>query len=267
VVGSGGGSTPRGASARVGVGRRGRRQPGQRGTSRVAAGSHGKDPALRPRWPLALARDGGFDLVVVGPEAPLVAGLVDRLADAGVLAFGPSAAAPSSRGPQAFMKSFAARPWSPTARYKAGRGAGDVDSVVARLRGAPLVKADGSAPARVGGGPVPPRSRGRRSRHARRAGLRCCRKAGRHRGASLRAGGERPCALTDGERFVMLPAAQDHKRVGTATRGRTRWHGRLRADTHRDPGPGARSSGRSWFRRSPAWPPRAGPSAGYSTRA
>jgi phosphoribosylamine--glycine ligase len=53
---------------------------------------------------VASARDESADLVVVGPEAPLVAGLVDALAEAGIPAFGPSGAAARLEGSKAFAK-------------------------------------------------------------------------------------------------------------------------------------------------------------------
>ena len=65
----------------------------------------------------ALAQREKIDFVVVGPEDPLVAGLVDRLTDAGIKAFGPTAAAARLEGSKAFMKDFFARHKIPTARY------------------------------------------------------------------------------------------------------------------------------------------------------
>jgi phosphoribosylamine--glycine ligase len=64
---------------------------------------------------VALAKREKIDFVVVGPEAPLVAGLVDRLAEAGIPAFGPSAAAARLEGSKGFMKDFCARHAIPTA--------------------------------------------------------------------------------------------------------------------------------------------------------
>ncbi len=64
---------------------------------------------------VALARDNAIDFVVVGPEAPLVAGLVDRLADAGIKAFGPSAAAAMLEGSKGFVKDLCAKYGMPTA--------------------------------------------------------------------------------------------------------------------------------------------------------
>ena len=53
-----------------------------------------------------LAMDQKIDFVVIGPEAPLTAGLVDRLEDAGIKAFGPSAAAARLEGSKSFLKNF-----------------------------------------------------------------------------------------------------------------------------------------------------------------
>src|SRR5829696_337297 len=58
---------------------------------------------------VALAREQGIDLVVVGPELPLVLGIVDRLETAGIKAFGPSAAAARLEGSKAFTKAFCER--------------------------------------------------------------------------------------------------------------------------------------------------------------
>jgi phosphoribosylamine--glycine ligase len=85
------------------------------------------------------------DFVVVGPEAPLVAGLVDRLAASGIRAFGPSAAAARLEGSKGYMKDLCARHGIPTAAY--GRFT-DADAARDYVRniGAPIVvKADGLA--------------------------------------------------------------------------------------------------------------------------
>jgi phosphoribosylamine--glycine ligase len=64
------------------------------------------------------AIDERYDLVVVGPEAPLCGGLADRLRDAGIDVFGPSAAAAMIEGSKAFSKEFMARHGIPTAGFR-----------------------------------------------------------------------------------------------------------------------------------------------------
>lgn len=94
---------------------------------------------------LALARDEGVSLTVVGPEVPLVAGVVDRFRAAGQRIFGPTAAAAQLEGSKAFAKDFLARHGIPTAFYAVHT---DVDAALAYIRskGAPIVvKADGLA--------------------------------------------------------------------------------------------------------------------------
>ena len=97
--------------------------------------------------------DGLVDLVrrehvavtVVGPEAPLVAGVVDRFRDEGLRIFGPSAAAAQLEGSKAFAKAFLARHGIPTAHYAVHS---DLEQGLAYVRekGAPIViKADGLA--------------------------------------------------------------------------------------------------------------------------
>ena len=87
----------------------------------------------------------GIDLTVVGPEAPLVAGVADRLTAEGRLCFGPSASAARLEGSKSFAKSFLVRHGIPTAGYETfDRLAPAADYV--RSRGAPIViKADGLA--------------------------------------------------------------------------------------------------------------------------
>ena len=64
------------------------------------------------------AREEEIDLVVVGPEAPLVMGLVDRLEENGIAAFGPTAKAAELEGSKGFMKDICAKYKIPTARYQ-----------------------------------------------------------------------------------------------------------------------------------------------------
>ena len=94
---------------------------------------------------VALAKAEGVGLVVVGPELPLVLGLVDRLTEAGIRTFGPTAAAARLEGSKAFTKDFCRRHDIPTAGYATFT---DLDAARAhvRERGAPIVvKADGLA--------------------------------------------------------------------------------------------------------------------------
>src|SRR4029077_19357504 len=91
------------------------------------------------------ARDQHIDFVVVGPEGPLVLGLVDRLAEAGIPAFGPSADAAALEGSKGFMKDLCARYDIPTAAYARFNEAEAAKTYVAS-RGLPIVvKADGLA--------------------------------------------------------------------------------------------------------------------------
>ncbi len=94
---------------------------------------------------LRLAQAEGVDLTVIGPEAPLVAGIVDAFADAGLRCFGPRRATAGLEGSKVYAKDFLARHDIPTAAY---RGFTDAGAACAWIRehGAPLVvKADGLA--------------------------------------------------------------------------------------------------------------------------
>ncbi len=92
-----------------------------------------------------LCRQERVDLVVIGPEGPLVAGLVDDLAVAGIRAFGPSAAAARLEGSKAFTKEFARDLCIPTAAFARFKDAAAAKDYVRRT-GAPIVvKADGLA--------------------------------------------------------------------------------------------------------------------------
>jgi phosphoribosylamine--glycine ligase len=92
-----------------------------------------------------LAQDEGVELTVVGPEVPLVAGVVDAFRERGLRIFGPRKAAAQLEGSKAFAKDFLARHRIPTAAYEVFT---DVDKALAYLRRqrAPIVvKADGLA--------------------------------------------------------------------------------------------------------------------------
>ena len=159
------------------------------------------------------ARTNAVDLVVVGPEGPLVAGLADAMRDAGIPTFGPSGAAARLEASKIFMKEVLARHAIPTAGFAVFD---DADAAVAHLRalGRPLVvKADGLA---AGKGVVVPKTVDEacdavvsfmRDRIHGDAGARIVLE-------DFLPGEEASFhVLCDGERYVPLPAAQDHKRV------------------------------------------------------
>ena len=94
---------------------------------------------------IAFNQENNVDFVVVGPEDPLVAGLVDRLDDIGIKSFGPRASAAILEGSKGFMKEFCGRHGIPTAAYQHFTQAAQARDYV-KSRGAPIViKADGLA--------------------------------------------------------------------------------------------------------------------------
>jgi phosphoribosylamine--glycine ligase len=118
--------------------------PGNPGIAQVATGCH-PVRADDPAQVCALAVRLGIDLVVIGPEVPLVAGVADAVRDAGIACFGPSARASRLEGSKAFAKEVMAAAGVPTgdSRLCTGR-----DEVVAALDefGPPyVVKDDGLA--------------------------------------------------------------------------------------------------------------------------
>ncbi len=160
-----------------------------------------------------LARDRQVGFVVVGPEAPLVAGLVDALAEVGIEAFGPKKIAAQLEGSKAFSKAFMERHAIPTA---AAASFTDADAAIAyaRAHGKPLVvKADGLA---AGKGVVVATSVEEtveaielvmRKREFGAAGDRVLLE-------EVLVGEEVSYhVILDGTRYVALAAAQDHKRL------------------------------------------------------
>jgi phosphoribosylamine---glycine ligase len=94
---------------------------------------------------IAFCRKAGIDLVVVGPEAPLCAGIVDDLEQAGIKTFGPSRATARLEGSKGFTKDLCRANGIPTAAYERFSAAAPAKAYV-RQRGAPIVvKADGLA--------------------------------------------------------------------------------------------------------------------------
>ncbi|MDX1484340.1 MAG: phosphoribosylamine--glycine ligase, partial [Alphaproteobacteria bacterium] len=167
----------------------------------------------------AFARQNAIDLVVIGPEAPLVAGLADTLAADGIKAFGPSAAAARLEGSKGFTKDICAKYAIPTAAY--GRFS-ETDAALAYLEtvGAPIVvKADGLA---AGKGVIMAETRAEAEEAVRdmlegnRFGV-----AGAEVVIEEWLGGEEASffALVDGATALPLASAQDHKRVGDGDTG------------------------------------------------
>jgi phosphoribosylamine--glycine ligase len=119
--------------------------PGNAGTARERGVENVAIPAGDIDALLAFARDHGVGLTIVGPEVPLVAGVVDRFRQAGLACFGPTRSAAQLEGSKAFAKDFLARHEIPTAAYATFTSVGAAVDYI-RARGAPLVvKADGLA--------------------------------------------------------------------------------------------------------------------------
>ena len=162
---------------------------------------------------VALAND--VTLVVVGPEAPLVAGLSDALLAAGIRSFGPSAAAAELEGSKTFSKEIMAAAGIPTARYQV---VSDVDSGMGAIERYPVViKADGLA---AGKGVVIAEDEAQALQTLHRLLV-------EHRFGTQRVVVEEHLegqelsllALCDGRSAVPLASAQDYKRIFDGDRG------------------------------------------------
>ncbi|HEX2449279.1 MAG TPA: phosphoribosylamine--glycine ligase [Methyloceanibacter sp.] len=167
---------------------------------------------------ISFCKDNDIALVVIGPEAPLVAGLADDLAAAGIKAFGPSRDAAQLEGSKGFTKDLAAEYGIPTAAYRRFADADAAKAYVAAQRLPLVVKADGLA---AGKGVVIAETR-----KAANAAIEDC-----FGGAFGAAGAELVIeefldgeeasffALVDGETALPLATAQDHKRAFDGDRG------------------------------------------------
>ncbi len=94
---------------------------------------------------IAFAKDNDIALIVVGPEDPLAAGIVDRFAEAGLMAFGPSKAAARLEASKTFAKEFMCRHGIPTAAYAEFDNAAKAIEYIERVDAPLVVKADGLA--------------------------------------------------------------------------------------------------------------------------
>jgi phosphoribosylamine--glycine ligase len=94
---------------------------------------------------VALAREQGVDLAVIGPEASLVVGAVDALEAAGIPAFGPTRAAAELEGSKAFAKELMAAAGVPTASHVLLRGRAEAEAALAEAAYPTVLKADGLA--------------------------------------------------------------------------------------------------------------------------
>jgi len=158
-----------------------------------------------------LATAHAIELIVVGPEAPLVAGVADAARAAGFAVFGPSAAAAMLEGSKGFTKDLCARAGIPTAAYVRVETQAEARTALGHFSIPVVIKADGLA---AGKGVTVAMSRAEAE-------------------AAIAAAGDGPMvieefldgeeaslfALVDGNRAVILASAQDHKRVGEGDTG------------------------------------------------
>lgn len=169
--------------------------------------------SLDPCEPAAVVRvahDERIDLVVIGPEAPLVAGVADALRREGVAVFGPDAAAAQLEGSKGFTKDLCRENGIPTADYVRVEGRNDAKSALDRFGLPVVIKADGLA---AGKGVTVAATREEAEAAIEEA-------VGPLVIEEFLAGEEASLfALVDGETAVPLASAQDHKRVGEGDTG------------------------------------------------
>lgn len=169
--------------------------------------------------PVAAAENLRPDLVVIGPEVPLTDGLGDTLRARGYSVFGPGKAAAELEGSKAYMKAFCERHGIRTARYVRVEGSQQLDAALASFSTPPVVKASGLC---AGKGVVVAESfdEARTVAHEMLSGD-MFGDAGKVVVLEERLLGEEASihAVCDGTRFFVLPAVQDHKRIGDGDTG------------------------------------------------
>ena len=168
---------------------------------------------LNPKEIASLAEFLGADCTVVGPEAPLVAGIADEFDSRGLAIVGPTQAAAQLEGSKAFAKDFLVECRLPTAKSALLDDARDVDAAVGQFGYPVALKADGLA---AGKGVIIAEDEAQARTAAREmlAGN-VVGEAGRRLLVEQFLTGEEVSfmVLSDGKRFCTLPATQDHKRA------------------------------------------------------
>jgi len=181
--------------------------PGNAGIARIAA-TH-PAPATDSAAVTGLARRLGADLVVIGPEAPLVGGVADGIRAAGIACFGPTAAAARLEGSKAFAKEVMAVAGVPTARAVVAETDAEVAAALAGFGPPYVVKDDGLA---AGKGVVVTADRAEAMAHAARCGRVVIEEYLDGPEVSL-------FGISDGTRVLPLAPAQDFKRAGDGDTG------------------------------------------------
>jgi phosphoribosylamine--glycine ligase len=167
---------------------------------------------------MAFCQEQGIGFVVVGPEAPLCAGLVDRLEAAGIAAFGPSQAAARLEGSKGFMKDLCRKKGIPTAAYGRFSERDPAARFIDELNAPIVVKADGLA---AGKGVIIAETREAAKAAAGEMLRGTFGAAGREIVIEAFLDGEELSyfALVDGEHMLELDGAQDHKRAFDGDQG------------------------------------------------
>ena len=181
--------------------------PGNPGIAALAETHPEVAPA--PDQVLSLARKLGPDLVVIGPEAPLVAGAADALREAGISCFGPDAAAAMIEGSKSFAKQVMAEAGIPTAASHLATAPGQADEALAAFGPPYVVKDDALA---AGKGVLVTEDLKAARAHARACGTVVIEEFLDGPEVSL-------FAVTDGVTAVPLLPAQDFKRAGDGDQG------------------------------------------------
>jgi len=191
--------------------------PGNPGTAQL--GKNLDIEAVEVGEVLEAVKQHRIDLTIVGPEAPLAAGLADRLRAAGHAVFGPSQAAARIESSKAFAKDVMQQARIPTAASRSFTALDQALAYIKRHAEPLVVKASGLAGGK-GAVVCNTRDEAARAAHAMLAeGV--LGDAGREVLVEDFLAGEElsVLALTDGERLLLLPAAQDHKRLGEGDTG------------------------------------------------
>ena len=169
-------------------------------------------PNATPQDYLALARSVHAHLTVVGPETPLVAGVVDVFRAAGMAIVGPTAAAAQLEGSKAFSKAFMQRAGIPTARFIVAESRADAVAAISAFKYPVVLKADGLA---AGKGVVIAQDRAEAE-----AAIGSLLYGGRIVIEEFLEGEEVSfIVLSDGESFVALEPSQDHKAIFDGDKG------------------------------------------------